>query len=330
MLLSSGKFAMYRAESDVFFRIAPAFGNLKHQSNRGKLMDAWLRSDYFARSGLNAADIRARILSGCGNPGDFLRIVMESIARAQGVRRWADNTPFHILYMDRIKETIPNARFVHVIRDGRDVALSLNRLGWPECLPWDAANRLAISGLYWRWFVSQGRASGGILGADYRELRYEELVARPRDALAGLGDFIGEQLDYDRIRANPIGTVARPNSSFPYKEPLSSIRRWESLSDAKTSQLKTVQTPLLRELGYQTDDSTTSLAAWRLTGFYFAYWWLKNKIKRSPVSRFLVSRDRLEPGSLDRFDARWESIRSGTQDPTPAPANNAFKTAAQG
>jgi hypothetical protein len=149
MLLSSGKFALYRAESDVFFRIAPAFGNLKSWSNRVKLMDAWLESDYFRRSGLNAGELRARVLSECRNPGDFLRIVMEGIAREQGVRRWADNTPFHLLYITEIKKTIPNAQFVHMIRDGRDVAMSLSRMGWPDRFPWD-------TNIVWRFQVCTG------------------------------------------------------------------------------------------------------------------------------------------------------------------------------
>jgi hypothetical protein len=144
MLLSSGKFASYRAESDVFFRIAPAFGNLKSWSNRRRLMDAWLKSDYFRRTGLNAARLRAMVLSRCRNPGDFLRIVMEALAREQGVHRWADNTPFHLLYIAEIKKTIPDAQFVHIIRDGRDVAMSLSRLGWPPCFPWDSKHRLEI------------------------------------------------------------------------------------------------------------------------------------------------------------------------------------------
>jgi Sulfotransferase family len=107
LLLSSGKFALYQAESDVFFRIAPAFGSLKSRSNRMKLMDAWLESDYFRRSGLNAGVLRAKVLSECRNPGDLLRIVMEGIAREQGVRRWADNTPFHVLYLGGNQEDYP-------------------------------------------------------------------------------------------------------------------------------------------------------------------------------------------------------------------------------
>lgn len=315
-LLSSGKFAMYRAESDVFFRIAPAFGNLKSWSNRGRLMDAWLESDYFRRSGIDAEKLRAAVLSQCSNPGDFLRIVMEAIAREQGLHRWADNTPLHLLYLDQIKATIPNAQIVHIIRDGRDVAMSLSRLGWPACFPWDTKHRLAISGLYWKWLVSQGRESGRKLGPDYLELRYEELVSRPEETLARLGDFIREDLDYKYIQEKAVGTVARPNSSFPYTGELTSIGRWKSLPCAEGIQLSTLLSPLLSELGYQAAISNyIPFSLRRLRRSYVPYWWLRQKrIKQSRLSRFLVSREWLEPGALDRFDARWEAIHLGKSD----------------
>src|SRR5580658_7249246 len=90
-LLSSGKFAVYPCESDVFYRIAPAFGSFRSKSTRQKLMDVWLASDYFGRTGLEPDVLRSRVLTDCRSAGDFLRITMESIARQQGVGRWADN-----------------------------------------------------------------------------------------------------------------------------------------------------------------------------------------------------------------------------------------------
>ena len=324
MLLSSGKFALYRAESDVFFRIAPAFGNLKSRSNRMRLMDAWLKSDYFHRSGLNGGELRSKVLLDCRNPGDFLRIVMESIASQQRVPRWADNTPFHILYMAEIKRTIPNAQFVHMIRDGRDVAMSLSRMGWPHCFPWDSKHRLAITGLYWKWIILQGRESGRKLGADYLELRYEELVGRPQKTLATVSQFIGEDLNYEDIQENAVGTVARPNSSFPYTGELRSVGRWKNLPDGEAVPLTTVLLPLLTELGYEAGDNNyTPFSAWRLNISYLPYWWLRQKkIKQSPLARFLVSREKLEPGALDKVDARWEEFRSGVPDTNQTNAGN--------
>ena len=124
MILSAGDFAVYRTESNVINLLEPRFGNLSVRRNREKLMDAWINSKLFWVSGLNADEIRNKVLQECRNGGDFLRIIMGEMARQQGVRRWADCTPEHLLCMPRIKETIPDALIIHIIRDGRDVALS--------------------------------------------------------------------------------------------------------------------------------------------------------------------------------------------------------------
>src|SRR5437870_11748470 len=93
MLLSARGFAVYRDESNVFNLLVPRFGDLSSARNRHKLMECWLRSKLFRVSGLDAAEITAKIMAECRSGGDFLRIVMEEIARKQGVGRWADCTP---------------------------------------------------------------------------------------------------------------------------------------------------------------------------------------------------------------------------------------------
>jgi len=52
---------------------------------------------------------------------------MDEIARSQGLCRWALWGPDNLLCMDSIKSELPDALFIHIIRDGRDVALSLDR-----------------------------------------------------------------------------------------------------------------------------------------------------------------------------------------------------------
>src|SRR5579859_4420027 len=126
MLLSSGNFAVYREESHVFNMIVPKFGNLASRKSREKLMKRWLKSMLFEKTGLDARAIEKKILEECHSGGDFLRIVMEETARRQNVERWADTTPEHLLYIPTIKKAFPEALIIHSIRDGRDVALSMD------------------------------------------------------------------------------------------------------------------------------------------------------------------------------------------------------------
>src|SRR5579872_889601 len=130
MLLSSGHFAVYRMESSVFNVLEPAFGDLAVQRNRRELLNSWLKSRLFSRSGLEPNEITEKILNDCTSAGGFLSVLMEEIARRQDVPRWADCTPEHVLYLRRIKKSIPDAIFVHLIRDGRDVALSYAKQDW--------------------------------------------------------------------------------------------------------------------------------------------------------------------------------------------------------
>src|ERR1700693_3714068 len=115
---------------------------------------------------------------------------MQDIARHQNVAGWADCTPEHLLYMQQIKRDIPDALFIHIIRDGRDVALSYAKQGWSHPLPWDRHDCLAVAGLYWEWLLLKGREQGNRLGADYQEVRFEDLITNPQKTLSRLGLFI--------------------------------------------------------------------------------------------------------------------------------------------
>jgi hypothetical protein len=252
MLLSAGGFAVYRAETHVFNLLAPRFGNLVTLADRKQMMDVWLRTEYFRRSGLGANEFRARVLEECRSAGDFLRLLMENVARQQGVPRWAECTPEHLLYLREIKRSIPSALVVHVIRDGRDVAMSLAKKGWIRTLPADSNGALIAAGLYWSWIVNRGRQIGRELGPDYLEVRFEELNLQPREALAKIAPFIAQELDYGQICKVGIGSVSKPNTSFGDKNHnFSPIGRWHDLQPKELKSLETVLGDRLCELGYE-------------------------------------------------------------------------------
>jgi glycosyltransferase involved in cell wall biosynthesis len=253
MLLSAGNFAVYRAESQVFNLLEPRFGDLRVPRNRRRLLQAWENSSLFTKTGLEAGELERDVMAHCENAGDFLRIVMESMARKQGVERWAETTPDHLLALPRIKETIPNALVIHIIRDGRDVALSMEKQHWIRPFPWDHGKELQAAAIYWEWIVNEGRAHGGALGGDYKEVRYEDLVANPQATLREVGDFIGQELDYDQIQRVGIGSVSRPNTSFGDRQGAGfhPVARWKkSLSEEQLAAVESLIGGTLDVLGY--------------------------------------------------------------------------------
>ncbi len=294
-LLSAGGFALYHAESNAFNLIGLRFGSLAKLENRRTLLDHWLKSKLFYRSGLTREEIEPRILEECRNAGDFLRILMEAIARKQGVERWAESTPLHLLYLPLIKELFPDALIIHIIRDGRDVTVSLNRIGWIKPLPWDKRRRLLVPAIFWRWIVGKGRKYGRSMAGDYMEVHFEDVVQKPRETLERLGEFIDHDLNYDRIQQNAQGTLRDPNSSFRgdgQEVESHPIERWKTvLSQSEIAQVESLIGDLLREAGYKLASTqgerrrtpSVSLMSFLYPVYFDLKLWLKTY---TPLARF--------------------------------------------
>ena len=317
MLQSAGGFARYPAESNVFNMLVPTFGRLKSHIDKQRLLQAWLRSALFRATHLEPVHINQELMR-CSSGGEFLNVLMEAIAQDQGVERWADQTPSHLLHIPEIRQAFPEALFVHMIRDGRDVALSLGKPGWVRPLPGQRHNLRTAAAMYWAWMVRKGRQYGQTVKPDYLEIRYEDLVQSPHVTLRRLADFIGHELDYDKIQQNPIGSVRKPNTSFTTERAAGAfnpVARWKrALGSDELSVLEFLIGDLLTELDYplagsSTKDTVADLH--RLRSLYPKYYefllWMK---KHTPLHKYFASRD------LDHrmFHAAAETVDYGGTD----------------
>jgi hypothetical protein len=137
----------------------------------------------WADFGLDADELRERVRAlDPLEAGPALRAFYEMYAAGQGKPRWGDKTPGYATRMRRIQRALPEARFVHVIRDGRDVVVSRNRRS-RDPLPADVAAR--------RWkrrVISTRRRAEGV--EHYIEVRYEELVGEPEATLRRVCAFV--------------------------------------------------------------------------------------------------------------------------------------------
>jgi hypothetical protein len=297
MLLSAGNFAVYRAESAVLSLLEPRFGDLSVNRHKRRLLKAWCESRLFTASGLDKQSISRKVMEECRNGGDFLRIVMSEIAARQGVERWADTTPEHLLYLHRIKETIPDALVIHIIRDGRDVALSADKQGYIRRLPWDRLPSKMAAGLYWDWMVSKGRRDGRDLGDDYIEVHFEDLVREPRQTLAQLGRFLAQELNYDQILRVGIGSVSAPNTSFGGRANFNPVERWRAgFSGEELLVFESLVGSALVQNGYElatkNPDALNRSDSGLLRATYRAYFDSKLFLKsRTPLGRLFVTRD---------------------------------------
>jgi hypothetical protein len=222
--------------------------------------------------GLDADALRARFEAlDPFTAGDALRAFFGLYAEGHGKPRWGDKSPTHLKRMARIHKALPEARFLHVIRDGRDAALSLLERSWgPDTIP-DAAAA-------WKEGIEKARrqAKRKLPDDAYVEVRYEELVREPEATLREVARAIelpwdermlryhevaDERMseverDFERGGGERITAAERAAQHALVREPPrpDRIGRWrtELPADARR-QFEEIAGDLLAELGYPLD-----------------------------------------------------------------------------
>jgi len=141
---------------------------------------------HLRRMQIDEGEARTRVAA-LVNPGvtEVVDAIFRVYADANGKTRWADKTQGYVVTMPLLADLWPRARFVHLIRDGRDVALSyLDQVFGPKSVP--AAAQL------WRRRVSIGRKNGGALGSPHRRTMYlPRSVVRSGDVRLPRAERIG-------------------------------------------------------------------------------------------------------------------------------------------
>ncbi|MBN2430535.1 MAG: sulfotransferase [Acidobacteria bacterium] len=125
-----------------------------------------------------------------------------------------EKSPNHLFDVPFIQEVFPDARFIHVLRDGRDVSVSVRAAANSWVRPWrDTFGRsIRSSARAWRDAVQRAHEEALRLGERFLELRYEDLHADPRSAYRRLFDFSG--IPYDERLLEEIYTVTDFQRNF--------------------------------------------------------------------------------------------------------------------
>ena len=130
----------------------------------------------------------------------FIQGMMENFLRAEGKPRWAEKTPNNVRWMVSLGEIFPEARFIHMVRDGRDVACSLVTKYWPDPATGkkiDQVQDMTGAARYWRDVVMAARrqAEDPSLAGRVLEVRYETLVTDTAATMRQVLAFVGEEWD---------------------------------------------------------------------------------------------------------------------------------------
>jgi sulfotransferase family protein len=214
------------------------------------------------------------------NHADAVRRVYGLWAEHRGKRRFVDRNPDNVLHLGAITALFPEARVVHVIRDGRDVAASWLELGW--------ADSIERAALHWRYRVHHGRLAQRLVGERrYHELRYEHLVRDPEATLRKLCaaievPFDPAMLDHRRAAAVAVRSEHRPHHHRSATQPLRpGLRDWRrDLPAAAVARFELAAADMLTDLGYELAASKPGVGTRLAVGRRRLSWQIKRGQRR--------------------------------------------------
>ena len=192
-------------------------------------------------------------------------------------RRLIDKTPRNALRVSFVDAIFPDARYVHLVRDGRENVNSLiNAWRTPRYRTYRLPEPHAISGVdpnWWKFVLYPGwerdrsgplevvcakqwTSSNDLAFEDLAEIphdryvrvRYEDIVADPERAIAGVVDFLGIPFDAGMrakaaaVRSTPVNVVTPPERG-----------KWRRENPAEIDAILPLIRPTMERLGYPTD-----------------------------------------------------------------------------
>jgi hypothetical protein len=202
-------------------------------------------------------------------PADGLDVFYALYAERFDKRRWGDKTPPYLDRMTDVWASYPAARFIHIIRDGRDVALSVKDQPF-------GPNSLDDAARSWVERIERARRQATLV-PHYLEVVYEDLVRDPERELRRICDYV--RLDWDpamlRYHDRAAERLAEEHRDLPLPhlgvtvsasertethrrllEPpaLDRIGRWRALMSAREKeQFARIAGEMLERLGYPLD-----------------------------------------------------------------------------
>ena len=200
----------------------------------------WTRNYHrFPRLGLHADLVDRADAASETFPG-FVGELYRALAEQHGKRYAGEKTPDYIRHIALLNALFPESRTVHIIRDGRDVALSL--LDWaherkgPGRLDLWREEPVAACALWWSWQVEGQDQARRLPRQSYLEIKYEDLVADPLRTMRSVTDRLELPFTEEMLRFNRGKSRRAPGLSAKkaWLSPTPGLRDWRTQLDSRS------------------------------------------------------------------------------------------------
>lgn len=183
--------------------------------------------------------------------GEVLELLVrkynERYVRKGGASIWVDHTTTNLRYSLSLLKVFPNAKFIHIIRDGRAVAASFRSLDWGPATILDAAN-------LWSSQLAFGLAAEHRLAGQVIRVSYENLVKDPSNEMKRICNFVGvpfsDEMTYPE-GFEPPSYTRRQHALVGRKLDVSRVDKWQTdLSYREVEIFESLTGDLLPLMGY--------------------------------------------------------------------------------
>jgi hypothetical protein len=203
---------------------------------------------------------------------DFVGLLYRRLAAQHGKSVWGDKAPGYTNFITPLASLFPEARFIHVVRDPRAVALSWTKADWGPNTVWHASRD---------WVERVGAAVRGLATIDpsrHLLLRFEDVVGNAEATLrkaCALMDLEWEPaiLDAKNRRQNELPSKHLEKLHSNIRKDLDPKRSesWRSLSPRAIRHIESVCTELMTQFGYEPETKAPSIAPWERFGYKVAH-----------------------------------------------------------
>lgn len=309
-LLGNSRWCVTTPESQFFhdFLIRTSVGAFDNPGQAAQ----WLQSHFrFAAWDLGIDATQLASLIDLGNPRTTMERLVAHYAghrhpEKQGADVWIDHTPDNFKYQSMLKRIFPDARFIHIVRDGRAVCASIRPLDW-------GPNNAYMASRHWARRLQEAMAVEVAEGDNCLRVHFEDLLQNPDRVMHQICNFVDLPFEatmlhggglvlpaFTRGQHRLVGSRLDGTRADSWKKDMSDsdLRDFESYPLAHT---------LLRTLGYEpVNTAPPRISAARTLALYchefIHYLWHRSRHRRMERKTVTAYHDR---------DDRYASTAAG-------------------
>ncbi len=254
-------------ESHFMVRLYQMFGDPQSDQDALQILKWLKRLDHFQRFDI---EVDIEQFKKKRSYKDIINYIYNIYAQKLHKIRWGDKTPGYLRHVPILLKLFPDALLIHIIRDGRDVALSniVQKFG---------PNNVACAAIQWKkTLVIHERLKQICPASQYLEVQYEQLLMQPRLVLEKVCGFLSEPFTEEILTATRDGLYTNISSVQSQHIDASNCFKWKS--KMRQDQLKIFESiagDVLIYFGYDVQNASIRIPRWKLVFYQIHNWILK-------------------------------------------------------